>query len=169
MAYAAYGGYKKGLVIELVNTLGLLLAILAGFMLLDLGSTLLSPYFKGIGPMLPFVSFLIIFVTVIWSVRRLAQVARNTIRYTLFGAFDATAGACLGILKITFTISTLLWVIGLAGIKLPKKHTKGTYIYPVVANMGPASINLFGTLIPYLHDLPKALEKMAGANRHPSD
>ena len=160
LAYAAYGGYRKGLVVELINTIGLVLAVAAGFMLLDMTTDLLGSYLKSSGPMLPFIAFFVVFIAVVWSVRQLAQIARKTIRYTLLGTFDTTAGAALGMLKITFTISTILWIIGLVGIGIPAKYTRNTHIYPVVAKIGPGSIKLFGTFMPFLKDLPESVRKL---------
>lgn len=159
MAYAGYQGYKKGLVVEVVNTLGLVLAILAGFMLLDMVMQWIKPFTKGGEPLLPFIAFAIIFFGVIWAVRKLGKVARQTLRYTLFGTLDAAAGAALGILKISFSISTILWLIALIGIRIPDVYTRHTLIYPVVAKIGPGSIKLFGILIPFLKELPQIINR----------
>ncbi|MES2389443.1 MAG: CvpA family protein [Bacteroidota bacterium] len=158
--WSAWSGYKKGLVAEVINTLGLIAGIIAGFMLLDLSVNLIRPFFPKAGVILPVIAFIGVFLFVIWSLRMLAFSVRKILKRTLFGTLDSAAGGAVGILKITFTISTMLWVAGLIGLKLPRHLTNDTYIYPVVATIGPKSLRFLSFLLPFLGDLAAMVQKL---------
>ena len=160
LLYGAYTGYRKGLLLELVNTIGLLAALIAGFMLLDIGVHFLRPFFPKAGMLLPVAAFIVIFITVLWALRRLAYAVRKIVRQTLFGTLDAAAGGALGLLKIAFSVSTLLWAAGLIGLKLPRSYTDGTFIYPVLRTIGPKGLHLLHYLLPFLTDLVQEVKRL---------
>lgn len=160
LSWGAYKGYKRGLVAELINSAALMVAVWGGLALLDVGVTILKPYFKGIAWLLPYVSFAIIFVLIIWGMRFLSRWLRQMIRYTLLGNIDDVAGAVVGMLKVMFALSTLLWVASLAGISPPYRYTHGTFVYPVIAALGPKSLRLLSFFFPFLQDMATSLKRL---------
>lgn len=153
IAYGTYKGFKKGLVVEVVRTLGLVGGIAGAIMLLDLGKLFLEPYFQdSLEPLLPFAAFALIFMGIWMASRTVGAWARNTLRYTLLGNLDKTAGATVGLLKMTFLVSTLLWAVNMLGIHIPHEHTEGTFVYPVVQEMGPRSYRIAGRLLPFVQE-----------------
>jgi len=71
--FGAYKGFQKGLVMELVTIIAFLLATIASFKLLYVGVALLEPYLGKNESVLPVVSFVIIFVLVIYLVTLLGK------------------------------------------------------------------------------------------------
>jgi membrane protein required for colicin V production len=129
-------GWRRGLVKELVNTLGLIVAIFSGFMLLDVVLLILKPIF-GVTFWLPILTFILIVVAILFTARHLATYTHRAIKHTFFGDADALAGAVLSLIKMAFVISTLLWLIGVMKIKIPERHTYKTFIYPALLKIGP--------------------------------
>lgn len=164
MLFGAVVGYRKGIVLELARTLGLILAIALGILLLDYGVLLLTPYFeKSYQLLLPFISFLLIFIIIYSTSGIVGKKVRQVLRFSLFGSFDKIAGAALGLSKMAFLFATLIWAINTIGITIPKDYSNDTFIYPVISELGPKAMRLFSSVSPYLKEgfemLQQQLEK----------
>lgn len=166
MSWGAYKGYRRGLVVELVNSMALVGAVAGGLALLDWALALLKPYIKGYSMILPFIVFGGIFFLMSLGIRQVGYWVRRSIRYTVFGSVDDVAGAVLGMLKIMFMISTLLWVASLAGIVPPPYYTKNTFVYPIVASLGPKSIRIMTVFFPFMKQLAGSLKKILAKKGH---
>lgn len=160
MAWGIYKGYTRGLLVEVMGAIGLVLAVLAGFMLLDLGVEVASPWAGELRPLLPYIIFVIIFIMVVLVIRRLGFAIRQNIRYTLLGGFDSIAGAVVGMLKVAFAISTILWIIDTAGVEVPAKYTNDTFVYPVLVELGPKSVKLLSMIFPFLKQLVESIRQL---------
>lgn len=165
IAYGAYRGYRKGLLIEIIGTVSLVLALFAGFALLDIAVSLLSRYIEGADLILPYVAFFAIFFGMIWLMRKLGWQVRKAVRYTLIGSFDTVAGGIVGALKVLFSISTILWIVNLLGIQIPMQHTEGSFIYPIAVRIGPKAVRVASSVFPFLRDwiteIREVFEKIA--------
>lgn len=151
--WSAWKGYKRGLVVELVYSFGMILALAVSLLMLDNATDWAKPFIgKAVGGLLPYIVFFCLIFIGLWVVRKLAWQARGVLQGSLLGGFDSLAGAVVSMLKIVFAISTLLWVAGLIGIKIPYTYTKGTFIYPVVLQIGPRAIHLFSSFSPLVSD-----------------
>jgi membrane protein required for colicin V production len=160
LSWGAYKGYRRGLLVELINSVALMVAVWGGMALLDVGVGLLKPHLKGMAWLLPYLSFAIIFVGIIIGMRYLGRWLKQTIRYTLLGNIDDVAGAVVGMIKVMFALSTLLWIASLAGIKPPLQYTKGTFVYPVLAELGPKSVRLLSMFFPFMKQLAESLKHL---------
>jgi membrane protein required for colicin V production len=160
VVWGIYKGYTQGLVVEIVGTVGLVLAVLAGFMLLDLGVEIAAPFAGELAPLLPYIIFIVIFIGVVLAVRRLGYAIRENIRYTLLGSFDSIAGAVVGLLKVAFAVSTIIWIIQTAGIEVPVKYTRDTLVYPVLAEMGPKSVKMLSMIFPFIKQLVESIKHL---------
>lgn len=153
LAFGAWQGYRKGLLVELVATLGFFLALVAGFMLADLVNDLLAGYLSrspwGLG-----LAFVLVVVVSLWAVRLLAWWARGALRQTLAGSLDAAFGAAVGMLKMALLLAVLLWAATWLGIKIPKTQTQGTYIFPAIQKLGPWTLGWLKKLLPLFQDIP---------------
>ncbi|NRA49174.1 MAG: CvpA family protein [Phaeodactylibacter sp.] len=152
IAYGAYKGYRKGLLIEIIGTVSLVLALFAGFALLDLVVSILSQYIEGADLFLPYIAFFAIFFGMIWLLRKVGWQVRKAVRYTLIGSFDTVAGGIVGALKVLFSISTILWIINLLGIQVPAQHTQDSFLYPIAVRIGPKAVRVASSVFPFLRD-----------------
>jgi membrane protein required for colicin V production len=156
LGIGAFGGYRRGFTMEAVSTVGWVIGLLTGFMLLDLGMAILEP-FVGKSWLLPRISYFCIFVCTVWGLNYVAKWTKNSIKKTLLGDFDTWAGALLGLIKMVFVLSIVCTISLKLNFK-PKQVDEGKklYIYPVIQPIAPNSIKALLTIIPPVSDLKKA-------------
>lgn len=152
LAFGAYLGFKKGLLLEIIAILAFILAIIGGFKLMEEGVTFLSEYLDSYGQLLPFLSFIVIFLLIILFINMLGKILKKVIDMTLLGGLDRFAGAVLGILKWGFGISILLWLLFHFGIQLPGQDQEHV-LYPFLVEVGPNLIDRLSSWLPFAKEL----------------
>lgn len=157
LAWALWAGWKRGFVVEALNTVGLLLAVLTGFMLLDTVLLILRPIF-GNGMWLPILTFFMLVAGVFYAARQMALYTKRVIRKTLLGDFDALVGALTAFIKMSLSISTFLWLLAVLNLKIPARHTQDTFIYPALKQAGPGFMKGIYLLAPGLKKVPYWIE-----------
>jgi membrane protein required for colicin V production len=158
LGYALWKGWQRGILVEAMNTLGLVIAIVAGFMLLDVCNNLLAKLL-GHHRFLFVVTFILIVVAVMAVVIRLSKLTSAMVRETVLGQLDQVFGAALSLFKMTLTISFLVWILGVLDIRIPKRHTQDTFIYPALAQSGPLAAKVVYVVLPFLARIPAWLEE----------
>ena len=153
MALGAIGGFKKGFVLEIITLLALILAVIGGFHFLHWGMSVLTDNFQLSGRFLPFLAFLLIFVGIIAIVNAIGQALKKIIHMAFLGGIDRIAGAVLGAVKFVFLFSILIWAFQVFGIELPQHLQEDSFLYTYVVALAPATVDLFGFIIPASADL----------------
>lgn len=151
--FGAYKGFKKGLLMELVSLAALVLATLLSFKLLDKGIDLIGQYIDKNQSFVPYLSFVLIFILVLFVVTYIGKATKKFLDVTLLGKLDDMAGGLLGALKWAFAFSVLLWLSQSAGIVPPEEHTENTVIYPYLVVYGPQIMEFFSALLPQASNL----------------
>lgn len=157
--FGAYKGFKKGLLMELVSLVALLLATLLSFKLLDKGIDVLANYIDKNQTFVPYLAFVLIFVLVLFLVTYIGKATKKFLDVTLIGKLDDLAGGILGALKWAFAFSVLLWLSQSAGINPPESYTNGTIIYPYLIVYGPQIIDFFSALLPQASSLIESIKE----------
>ena len=152
LLYGSYSGYKKGLLIELFQTIGLFAAILLGLGLLDVASKYLVS-FVGKSSFLPILSFLVVFFLAWFVFTKASQWVSKAVKKTIFGSIDGAAGATFGLLKVVLIMSSLLFVGSLLNLKPPAREVKDTFLYPVIKEAGPKASSLFSAYWPTMRKI----------------
>ena len=156
----AYGGYKKGLILEVIAIAAFILAILGGFKLLHVGMEYLSKVYEGFGNLLPFVAFLVLFVIILIVVNMAGQVVKKIIDWTPFGVFDNVAGAIVGVLKWAFILSIFLWVSRSLEINLPDSMTDNSKFLPLISGFAGWVSDFISTIFPSFDNFISTLEEL---------
>ena len=159
LLFGAYRGYKKGLLMELVSILSLILATVLSFKLLDQGIELLGEYLGKNQSFLPYLAFVLIFVLVLYLVTYIGKATKSFLDVTVIGKLDDVAGAILGALKWAFAFSVLLWLTQSAGINLPEEQTKEAIIYPYLSLYGPQVIDFFASFLPQAKNIIESIKE----------
>ena len=160
MALGAMGGFKKGFILEIITLVALILAVIGGFHFLHWGMSVLTDNFQISGKFLPFLAFLLIFVGIIVMVNAIGQVLKKVIHMVFLGGVDRIAGAVLGAIKFIFLFSVLIWVFQVFGIELPQHLQDGSFLYVYVVAIAPATVDLFGFIIPASSDLMDKISEL---------
>ncbi|WP_420384863.1 CvpA family protein [Roseivirga sp.] len=159
LVFGAFLGFKKGLLLEIIGVLAFILAIIGGFKLMETGMVYLSEYFEDFGQLLPFISFLIIFLAIILLINMLGKLLKKMIDMTLLGGFDKFAGAILGLVKWAIGVSILLWLVNNFGIELPGQDEE-LVLYPFLSELGPKLIASLDVVLPFAQDMLDSIKEL---------
>ncbi|WP_242923749.1 CvpA family protein [Pontibacter liquoris] len=159
IAFGAFMGFRKGLLLELVSLVALVLAILGGLKLLNTALPVMEGFIGDVHGLLPFVTFLVVFVGIILLVRLVGLLLKKVIDFTPFGLFDNVLGAILGALKWCVALSLLLYVASLAGISISKETADASVVYPVVLKTTPYALDILSYVLPFVKALIFSLKQ----------
>ncbi len=149
----AWRGFQKGIIQEVFSVLALVVAIIGGFKLTQLGVDWLSTHTDLSGSYLPFLAFAGIFILTLLIVNLVGRLLKAVLSLTPLGGLDSFIGAALGITKWLFGLSIVFWLISLTDIKLPSQLTAKSLLYPYYVAFAPALIELVTAWLPNLDNL----------------
>ena len=158
IAYGAFQGFRKGLLLELVSLVALVLAILGGLKLLDTALPMMEGVVGDVHGLLPYVTFLIVFVGIILLIHLGGLLLKKVIDFTPFGFFDNFLGAVLGALKWCVALSLLLYVSDMAGISVSAETATASMVYPVVLKTTPYALDILSYVLPFVKALITSLK-----------
>lgn len=159
LVFGAVLGFRKGLLLEIFGVLAFVLAIIGGFKLMETGMVYLSEYFENFDQLLPFISFLVIFLAIIILVNMLGKLLKKMIDLTLLGGFDKFAGAILGLVKWAIGVSILLWLVNNFGIELPGQEEE-LVLYPFLTELGPKLIASLDVVLPFAQEMLDSIKEL---------
>ena len=134
----AWSGYKDGFLMELISLGAIVLGVFLGFKLMGEGMILLEEKFNADKATLPYLSFGVIFILVVFLVRWLGKSVKNSIDKSFLGTMDQVMGSALGAFKTLFVMSILLWIVDSLRITLPEAWTDDSWLYPFTAKLAPS-------------------------------
>ena len=158
LAYGVFQGFRKGLLQEVVSVFALFLGFILGLKLLTTALPVVQKFVGNALGLLPFLSFLVVFVLVILGVRLLGLLFKKIVDFTPLGLFDNILGAILGGLKWCFAISLLLYVSSLAGSAVSQGTARESVIYPFVLKSTPLALEVLSFVMPFLKVLLTTLK-----------
>ncbi|WP_175402672.1 CvpA family protein [Mangrovivirga cuniculi] len=162
LGIGAYSGYKKGFLLEFAGLVAFILAIVLGFKLLHFSIGLLSTYFESLGPLIPLIAFIIIFVGVIFLVNTLVKLFKSILDKTILGNVDQLAGAVFGAFKWALGASIILWIIAILDVELPLSFVEGSLMIPMVEPIAPQIGVLLSKIIPSINEMFYDIKDMFG-------
>ena len=155
LAVGGFLGYRRGFLMELFFLCAMVLGVLIGFKLMGAGVEYLHREFNADTVLLPYLSFLIIFILVVVLVTFLGKQIKNSVDKTFLGRVDAAAGAILGVLKYMFCVSVIIWLISSFHYSLPAQWTKNSWLYPVTEGFAPHLAGFFSGFLPVFKEIFK--------------
>lgn len=111
LLYAAWVGFRKGLIIEIFTLLALLVGIYVGINFSDYTANLLIENFQLEGEYLPVVAFTITFLGVGAMVYFLGKVLEKMLKIASLSFVNKIAGLALGLVKMVYVLSVLIILI----------------------------------------------------------
>ena len=149
----AYSGYKEGFLMELISLGAIILGVFLGFKLMGIVMILLEEKFNADKATLPYLSFGVIFILVVFLVRLLGKSVKNSMDKTFLGTMDQVMGSALGGFKTLFMMSILLWIVDSLRVTLPEAWTDDSWLYPFTARLAPSVANWLGDYIPVFKEI----------------
>jgi len=148
----AFFGYKRGFLMELFFLVAIVVGAFLGFKLMAWGVDLLSQKFNVDKTVLPYISFLLIFLIVVGVVIFIGKRIKNSLDKTFLGQMDAVAGAFLGLIKYAFCISIVIWLAESFKVDIVEVWAAESKLYGVVAKIAPMMSSLFGDFLPFFKE-----------------
>jgi membrane protein required for colicin V production len=148
LLYFIYKGAVNGLVKEVLNIVGIVLAIFLTFKYMDAFSGMLTPFFEETSSQyIPFVSASIIFLGTLIIIALIGYLTKELLKAVKLGAVNRVLGALFGLLKSGMIVSTLLLL--LAGFNIPDDKTREeSLLYPYITFLGPLAYETVAVIYP---------------------
>ena len=158
LLFGAYKGWKRGLIFEIAMIVGLIIALYLGFKFSSLVSSFLNEHVESMKGITPYISFFLIFGTIILGFILLAKLLENILELTALNLFNNIGGSLFGLLKFGFIISILFWLMHSleSNFKIiPDKIKEESLLYSPVLKVA-SSVN------PLLQDVKKEFKDNIG-------
>ena len=143
LIYAAWKGFKHGLIIEVFTLLALFVGIYVGIHFSDFTAGLLREYLGLNSKYLPIIAFTITFLAVGAMVFFLGKTIEKLIKITALTPLNKFAGVFFSLLKYVYMLSTLLVILESYDEKLsffPAKVKKESLLYSPILMVSTTTI-----------------------------
>lgn len=159
--YFGYKGAVNGFVKEILNIVGIILAIFLTFNYLDAFTGIIAPLFEDGASYVPFLSGVILFVGTLAIVAFIAYGTKELLKAVKLSFVNRILGASFGALKSGMIVSAILLL--LAGFNIPKDEARGeSHLYPYVIYLAPFAYNGVALIYPGAESYTEALKKNIG-------
>lgn len=155
LALGAFSGYREGFLMELFSFVAIVLGVFGGFKLMGEGMILLQNHFNADRKVLPYISFVVIFLVIVIVVNLLGKMIKHSIDKSFLGKMDQLMGLILGGVKTLFLLSVVIWIIDSLEIHLKSEWTESSWLYPFTAQLAPKFAAWAGDFIPIFKEIFK--------------
>lgn len=138
---------------SLFSLAAILLGIIGAFKLMGAGVVWLANQWSVDPTILPYISFLIIFLLIVILVKFTGSLLKASISETILGEADQILGGILGVIRYAFLMSVLIWIFSSMDMKLPESWKKDSLLLPKLEKTAPFISERVGSLIPSVKDL----------------
>ncbi|MDN4164585.1 CvpA family protein [Cytophagales bacterium LB-30] len=166
LGIGAFMGFRKGLIMEVISLLAIILAIVGSFKLLHWGMAFIQEKTGYFDSLLPFIAFVLLFIGILVLVNLLGKAVKKIIDLTPFGLIDNMVGALLGIFKWGLALSVIVWLASSASVEIPENFTQDSFLYPYLLAFAPKVIGFFSGLMPYANDLVESIKELLSGVSH---
>lgn len=110
LVWGAYKGFQRGFIFEIAMIIGLVLGLYLAFKMSSLFEGLVAKFVDAQGSTLQYLTFFIVFVSVILIMVFLAKLLEGLLKIGNLNVFNKVAGAMFGILKFAIVVSVVFSV-----------------------------------------------------------
>lgn len=158
---AVFKGLRKGLVLGIFSLLAFIIGLAAALKL----SVVVADYLKNssgaFSKWLPLISFMLVFIAVVFLVGLLARVIKKTMQFAMLGWLDSLGGMILYVAIYTIIFSIFLFFAEKLFLIQPSTvHDSKLYSY--IAPWGPKVMDNLGKIIPVFKDMFSQLQDFFG-------
>jgi membrane protein required for colicin V production len=142
-----YHGYQKGVLYSAVSIFGVFIASLAAMKLTYVASVYLTQWFEIPQIILPFVSMLIIFLTVFLSLKLLAYILVRFLETIQLNSINKIAGGALWGMLGLFLLSTFVWLMDKGHIIKPELKA-ASFTFSLLHPMAQMGFDVISYIVP---------------------
>ncbi|ALI98770.1 CvpA family protein [Rufibacter tibetensis] len=158
VAYGAFKGFFKGLVLEIASLASFIIITVFGMKLVGLVTPLIHEWLGDKASFLPFIPFLLVFIGIGFAVRVVGMMVKKGVHLTPLGMMDNFVGAVLGGGKWAFAICLLVYFAHATGLDVALQTVRDSEVYPYYLQAAPNAWAFVQWIIPFGRE---ALESFA--------
>ena len=152
--WAAYKGFKKGLIIEVASLVALFLGVWGGAKFSSVSASYLSEMFSISEQVMPLLSFAITFILIVIAVFFVAKMLQKVIKAVSLSTINKIAGSAFGILKFALIIGIVLNIVNNINQEISfmdNEMKESSLLYTPICKIGAmvpgvSEINVTGTV-----------------------
>lgn len=158
LLYFAYRGFTNGLLKEVLNIVGVILAVFITFRYIDAFGSILVPLFSDNSQYIPFLSGALLFIGTLAVVAIAGYLTKELLDAVNLGLINRLLGAFFGMIKCGIVVSTILLI--LAGFNFPGQQTRDeSYLYAPILYLGPWTYDFVALLYPNAEGYTETLKE----------
>ena len=161
MVIAIFKGFRKGLILGIFSLLAFIIGLAAALKLSVVVASYLKDSAGAFSKWLPLISFMLVFIAVIFLVGLVARVIKKTMQFAMLGWLDTLGGIILYLVIYTIIFSVFLFFAEKLFLVQSSTISDST-VYPYVAPWGPKVIDNLGKIIPIFKDMFTELQEFFG-------
>lgn len=161
MLLACIKGYSKGMIIALFSVVGFIAGLAAALKLSAYAAGRLSGTFNTTGKWLPVISFILVFVLVVFLVSMAGKLLQKSVEMIMLGWLNRIGGIVLYALLYTLVFSIFLFYAVQLKI-LSAETVQASRVYPYIQPLGPWLMDSLGNIIPIFKNMFGQLQDFFG-------
>ena len=159
LAWGAMRGFYKGFIDEAASFFALIIAVVGGFKLTYLFTELITNTFQIKSQWIPLIAFLTVFVLLISLVKVLSNAIHKLLAAVRLGFINNIAGAALGLLKVGFVVSLLVWLVSKVHF-ISDELQRSSILYAYMLDFAPTTMRIVTKIIPFTSNLVDAINQL---------
>ncbi len=143
LLWAAYKGFKKGLIVEVASLLALFLGVWGGVKFSAVSAQYLGKMFSISEELMPLISFAVTFILIVIIVFFIAKLVQKLVKAVSLSTVNKITGAAFGTLKFTLIISIILTLVNNINSEigfLEPEMKESSLLYNPISEIAPAII-----------------------------
>lgn len=161
LALAIIRGISRGFIVAVFSFLAIIIGVAAAMKLSYIVAGWLQHSFNTGKQWLPFLSFLIVLIGVIFLVRFIANAIQRAMNIAMLGWLNKLGGILLYILLFISVYSVCLFYLTEMNIIKPETIA-ASHSYSLIEPLGPKIVNTIGIIIPVFKNLFQQLSDFFG-------
>jgi membrane protein required for colicin V production len=161
MLLAIFKGLRKGLVLGIFSLLAFIIGLAAALKLSVVVAEWLKDSAGSLSKWLPLISFMLVFIAVVFLVGLLGRVIKKTMQFAMLGWLDRLGGMLLYVIIYTIIFSIFLFFAEKLYLLQPST-IQDSKLYPYVSPWGPKVMDNLGRIIPVFKDMFTELQDFFG-------
>jgi len=159
LLYFMYKGAVNGIVKEILNIVGIILAVFLTFNYMDALSIIIAPFFEeDASPYIPFLSAAVLFLGTLIIIAIIGYLTKELLKAVKLSTVNRVLGALFGLVKSGLIISTVLLLM--AGFNVPKEEVRDeSLLYPYIIYLGPWAYDAVALIYPGAEDYTQTIQE----------
>ncbi len=154
MIMAAYRGFQKGFLVELISTISLIAALFLSIFLINtvFKDLIASVDVPKAGP---FIAFIILYFVIVMAIIGFGRILKKILKFTFFDTLDNFIGMILAVLKYLVALSFLMAILTYVGFidgNNPKDPIHETVFYDRLMTLYDYIMQIARTMAPQFID-----------------